>query len=58
MDHITLIKLIVGFVLCALPLGYGIYIIVELKRIGRQLEALDKEEFPTLSSDDDLHFAD
>ena len=51
MDTITLIKLIVGLALCALPIGYGAYMILQLNRDGKELERMEREDFPSLAAD-------
>ena len=51
MDTITLIKLIVGLAMCALPIGYWFHMIVQLNRDGKELERMEREDFPSLAAD-------
>lgn len=51
MDTVTLIKLIVGLVVCAVPFGIGARLILQSKRDGRELEKIRREDFPNLAAD-------
>ncbi len=47
MEPSTWMKLIVGLALCAMPLGIGVHMILDLRKAGRRIDQIMNDEYPS-----------